>query len=173
MRIADAAMQVGEEIRSALREAGVSLAASLPDDWVAPIIESIDGDPAITHVRVARESEIVGICCGGFMTGARSVAVMGGTGLMASACEFATISERHGIPLFILSSLRGDGDDIRVYQEVQGRRLRPYLQTFDIPYQIVSSRSDIARLPDYYEHSRIQKRPYVVFFTKKLLEGVV
>ena len=29
MRIADAAMQVGEEVRAALREAGVSLAASL------------------------------------------------------------------------------------------------------------------------------------------------
>jgi sulfopyruvate decarboxylase subunit alpha len=172
MRIRSASMAVGEEIRSQLNTARVSLAASLPDDWVAPIIESVDADESFTHVRVARESEIVGICCGSFMTGRRSVAIMGGTGLLASACEFATISERHGIPLFVLSSLRGDGDDIRVYQEIQGRRLRPYLETFDIPYQIVARREDIARLPEWYEHSRIQKRPYVVFFNKRVLEGV-
>lgn len=171
MRIPAQSMEIGQRISAELSTSGVTLAASLPDDWVAPIIESVDADPAVTHVRVAREAEIVGICCGGFMAGARSVAIMGGTGLMASACEFATISERHGIPLFVLSSLRGDGDDIRVYQEVQGRRLRPYLNAFDIPFQVIASSSDISRLPEYYEHSRIQKRPYVVFFTKRVLEG--
>jgi sulfopyruvate decarboxylase subunit alpha len=173
MRISEPSLEVGAQVRAKLAEARVSLAASLPDDWVAPVIEAVDADDSFTHVRVAREAEIVGICCGSFMTGRRSVAIMGGTGLMASACEFATISERHGIPLFILSSLRGDGDDIRVYQEIQGRRLRPYLQAFDIPYQIIAKRDDIEKIPDYYEHSRIQKRPYVVFFTKKVLEGVL
>jgi sulfopyruvate decarboxylase subunit alpha len=171
VRISGVRMEVGAAIRDRLVEARVTLAASLPDDWVAPIIESVDADESITHVRVARESEIVGICCGGFVVGRRSVAIMGGTGLMAAACEFATISERHAIPLFVLSSLRGDGDDLRVYQEVQGRRLLPYLRAFDIPYQIVSRHEDIDRLTDYYEHSRIQKRPYIVFFTKRVLAG--
>src|SRR5262249_18692218 len=46
---------VHRAILQALKECGVSLAASLPDDWVAPLADLLDAEPTIASVRVARE----------------------------------------------------------------------------------------------------------------------
>lgn len=159
-----------ESIKSSLKEAGVSLATSLPDNWIAPLMEVIDDDPDIQHLRVSRESESIGICCGAFFAGKRSVALMGGIGILASVCELATVSHRHGVPVFVLTTLRGSGTDLQTYQEIQGRRLTRTLDAFDFPYQVLDQPEKIDLLPDWYEHSRIQKRPYFVFMTKQVLD---
>jgi sulfopyruvate decarboxylase subunit alpha len=45
-------MDVAERIHEQLTKCGIKLAASLPDDWVAPLIERIAADNHIRHVRV-------------------------------------------------------------------------------------------------------------------------
>jgi sulfopyruvate decarboxylase subunit alpha len=164
-------LSVVQQLKAALAVAGVTMATSLPDNWIAPLMEEIDLDPSFTHLRVTRESESIGICAGAFFAGKRSVALMGGIGILASVCELATVAERHGIPVFVLTTLRGGGEDLQIYQEIQGRRLLPLLNTLDYPYQILNDESDIRRLPAWYEHSRIQKRPYFVFLTQDLLRA--
>jgi sulfopyruvate decarboxylase subunit alpha len=159
-----------EQVKAALVAAGVTIATSLPDNWISPLMESIDADPAFTHLRVTRESESIAICAGAFFAGKRSVALMGGIGILASVCELATVAERHGIPVFVVTTLRGGGEDLQIYQEIQGRRLLPLLDTFDYPYQILERAGDIRKIPSWYEHSRIQKRPYFVFLTQELLK---
>jgi sulfopyruvate decarboxylase subunit alpha len=57
-------MDVHETLHQELKKCGVKIAASLPDDWVAPLINRLDADPEIRHVRVARESEAVMIASG-------------------------------------------------------------------------------------------------------------
>ncbi len=52
-------MDVAERIHEQLTKCGIKLAASLPDDWVAPLIERIAADNHIRHVRVAREAEAI------------------------------------------------------------------------------------------------------------------
>ena len=118
-------MDATARLHAQLGRCGVTLAASLPDDWVAPLIRRIDADPAIRHIPVAREAEAVAICSGAFFGGVRAVAIMGATGLLTCTGELATLNLRHQIPVFCLVSLRGSIDDHRIYQEVQGRRLRP------------------------------------------------
>ena len=49
-------MDANERIHEQLKRAGVTLAASLPDDWVAPLINRIAADNTMQHVSVARES---------------------------------------------------------------------------------------------------------------------
>ena len=73
-------MDAYELIHQELTRVGVKLAATLPDDWVGPLIGRIAADPAICHVPVARESEAVMIATGAFFAGAKSVAVIGNTG---------------------------------------------------------------------------------------------
>ena len=60
-------------------------------------------------------------------------------------------------------------DDHKVYQEVQGRRTIPLLQAYDYPYRIIDKEVEIESIPDAYEWHRLQKRPFVLFLTKKLL----
>ena len=164
-------MSVNESIHEQLKKAGVTLAASLPDDWVASLIKRIAADNTMRHVSVAREAEAITICSGAFFGGVRSVALMGATGLLTCTGELATLNLRHQIPVFLIVSQRGSIDDHRIYQEVQGRRTIPLLQAYDFPYHIVNKPDEISSIPDAYETSRLQKRPFVLFLTRKLVKG--
>ena len=64
---------------------------------------------------------------------------------------------------------RGSIDDHKVYQEVQGRRTIPLLQAYDYPFRIIDKEEEIEDIPNAYEWHRLQKRPFVLFLTKKLL----
>ena len=162
-------MDVNEKIHAQLTKAGVRLAASLPDDWVNTLINRMDKDNAIRHVRVGREAETIAICAGAFFGGVRSVAIFGNTGLLTCTGEMATLCLRHAIPVFCIVSARGSIDDHKVYQEVQGRRTHPLLAAYDFPYQVIDKPEEIERIPDAYEWHRLQKRPFILFLTKRLL----
>src|SRR3974390_1775405 len=133
-------MDAAAQIHAQLTSCGIKLAASLPDDWIAPLIERIAADNRIRHVRVAREAEAVAICNAALLGGVRSVALMGATGLLACTGELASLNLRRQIPVFLVRSQRGSIHDHRIYQEVQGRRTIPLLHTYDFPYHIVDRR---------------------------------
>ena len=162
-------MDVNQKIHAQLIKSGVRLAASLPDDWVNSLINIIDKDNQIRHVRVGREAETVAVCAGAFFGGVRSVAIMGNTGLLTCTGEMATLCLRHAIPLFCIVSGRGSIDDHKVYQEVQGRRTIPLLQAYDYPFKILDRDEEIEDIPNAYEWHRLQKRPFILFLTKRLL----
>ena len=165
------AIDVTERIHEELKNSGVTLAASLPDDWVAPLINRIAADNTMRHVRVAREAEAIAICSGAFFGGVRSVALMGATGLLTCTGELATLNLRHQIPVFLIVSQRGSIDDQRIYQEVQGRRTIPLLQAYDFPYHIIDRADDVTSIPDAFETCRMQKRPSVLFLSRRLVKG--
>lgn len=165
------ARSVDALLHEQLQRCGVRMIASLPDDWVAPLIRRCADDRTMRHVAVAREAEAVAICSGAFFGGVRSAVVIGATGLLTCTGELATLNLRHQIPVFCLVSARGSIDDHRVYQEVQGRRTRAVLDAYDFPSHTIDCMEDIASIPDAYEACRLQKRPFVVFLTRRLLKG--
>ena len=122
-------------------------------------------------MRVAREAEAIAICSGAFFGGVRAVALMGATGLLTCTGELATLNLRHQIPVFLIVSQRGSIDDHRIYQEVQGRRTIPLLETYDFPYHIVDRPDEVSSIPDAFETCRLQKRPFVLFLTRQAGEG--
>lgn len=164
---------VYEALVSGLREAGVSFAASLPDDWVLPLCYALDRAPDITHVRVAREPEIIGLCCGSFFGGVVAVGVMGATGFMTCVSEIATLSRRYQIPLVLVVSQRGSIHDHQIFQEVQGRMVRPIADVLGLPSLVLDREEKISLVPDAVETSRLQKRPVVLWMSKALLTGKV
>ena len=162
-------MDVNDKIHAQLVKAGVKLAAGLPDDWVNGLINRAERGNEIRYVRVGREAESVAVCAGAFFGGVRSVAIFGNTGLLTCTGEMATLCLRHMIPVFCIVSGRGSIDDHKVYQEVQGRRTIPLLQAYDYPYKIIDKEEEIEDIPNANEWHRLQKRPFVLFLTKKLL----
>ncbi len=66
---------------------GIELVASLPDGWIARLIERFETDQRFDHVPVNREESAIGLCSGSFFGGRRSLAPMGASGLMA--CIYA------------------------------------------------------------------------------------
>jgi sulfopyruvate decarboxylase subunit alpha len=166
-------MDVHERIHAEVKKCGVTLVASLPDDWVAPLIERIAADPTIRHVPVAREAEATAICTGAFFGGVRSAVIMGATGLLTCTGDIGTLNLRHHIPVFCIVSQRGSFDDHRVYQEIQGRRLHAVLQTFNYPYVVIDRHEDLGNIPDIYEACRMHKRPYIALLSRRLMKGAM
>jgi sulfopyruvate decarboxylase subunit alpha len=162
-------VEVSDQIHAHLVSAGVRLAATLPDDWIGGLIRRVARDNVIRHIPVAREAETIAICAGAFFGGMRSVAIIGNTGLLTCTGEMATLCLRHAIPVFCIVSDRGSIDDHMVYQEVQGRRTIPLLEAYDFPYRVIDRPDELEAIPDAYEWHRLQKRPFVLFLTKKLL----
>lgn len=147
--------------------AGVKVVASLPDDWVIPMIEAVGADDRFIHVKVAREAETVGICAGAFFGGVNSVAIMGMAGVLAVVHELATLNLMHGIPLVILTSRRGQPDEEpqTVYQVVQGQVGVPVLQALGVYHCTVAALKDLD-IAGLVKHSRITKRPVVAAITR-------
>jgi len=159
---------VYERVVAGLREAGVGFAASLPDDWVLPMCRVLDRT-GVQHVRVAREPEIIGLCCGSFFAGVRAVGVMGATGFLTCASEIASLSRRYQIPLVLVVSQRGTVYDHQIFQEVQGRTARPVADALGIRSVVLDRAEKVDLVADAVESARVQKRPVVLWMSKALL----
>ena len=60
-------------IYDSLKESGVRLISALPETWLVHLVRLADDDPEMTLVRLAKEEEGVGICCGAAPYVAKSV----------------------------------------------------------------------------------------------------
>ena len=160
-----------DALTGAIAELGVTLAAGLPDDWIAPLINRLEAHPAVRMLRVAREPEAIAIASGAFFGGVKSVAIMGATGFLACVSELTTLNLKHQVPLLLIVSERGSVDDPQVFQELQGRITYPVCEALGIPTLLIDSTADIRRLPAAFGASRLHKRPYVVFLSRRFVKG--
>lgn len=156
-------------IQERLVATGIRLVCALPDDWLVPLLGRLQSDDRLTYVPVARETEAVGICSGAFFGGMRSAAVMGIAGLFTCVHEMATLNQAHGIPMFIVASLRGTVDDLRTYQVAQGRYGLGVLDALQVPYTVFDDVAGIDGIENAYLKSRLVKGPFVAFLTKNIL----
>lgn len=161
--------EVAVALHEALREAGITFAASLPDDWVLPLIMQLDQDPAITQVRVSREPEIVGLCSGAFFGGVNAVGVLGSTGFLTCISELNGLCLKHGIPIFLIVSLRSGVYEFQPFQETQARTMQRLIGTLDYPSVVIDRVEKIELIPHAFRASRLHKRPLVAWLTKSLL----
>src|SRR5262245_58374451 len=65
----------GRQIVEHLKRVGIDLVVSLPDQWLADLIGRLDADPAITHIKLAREDDGIGICAGAWLGGRKAALV--------------------------------------------------------------------------------------------------
>src|SRR5262245_64315672 len=71
---------VGKQIADELAACGVKLVASLPDNWLMGVIDTIGRDDRFVHVPVNREESAIGLCSGAYMGAMGSAALMGASG---------------------------------------------------------------------------------------------
>src|ERR1700745_3680739 len=74
--------EVAKRLADELASCGIKLVVSLPDNWIAELIERIAHDDRFVHVAVNREESAVGLCSGAYMGGTGSAALMGASGFM-------------------------------------------------------------------------------------------
>jgi len=162
---------VGQRIAEELAKCKVKLVASLPDNWLMNLIDTIDRDQRFVHVRVNREESAVGLCSGAYMGALGSAALMGASGFMTGIYAITTINYTYEIPLFLLLTLRGGVGDHHKHHISNGLYLRPVLEAIDMPYKIIDRPEEISQISRCYHHTRTFSRPMAVLLTRDLLRG--
>lgn len=165
------AAEVGARIADQLASCGVKLVASLPDNWLMHVIDTVDRDQRFTHVPVNREESAVGLCSGAYMGAMGSAAVMGASGFMTVIYAITKINYTYEIPLLFMLTLRGALGDHHKHHISNGLYLRSVLESINMPYEIISRREDIPLISRCYHHTRTFPRPMAVLFTRDLLRG--
>jgi sulfopyruvate decarboxylase subunit alpha len=154
-----------------LASCGIELVASLPDNWIAELIETIDQDDRFRHVPVNREESAIGLCSGAYMAGVGSCALMGASGFMTVLYAVTKINYSYEIPLLSIITLRGVLGDHHKHHVSNGLYLLPVLDTLSLPYAVIDKPEDIGRISKAYSHTRNFARPFVVALTHDLLKG--
>lgn len=154
-----------------LHDAGAKLIASLPDNWIAPMIRHFDGDKRFRHVPVNREEAAVGLCAGAFFTGAPGVALMGASGFLTCIYAITKINYTYQIPSLFLITDRGAPGDTARYHVSNGLYLRSVIQAIDIPEIVIERSEDLPAIARAYKHSSVIGRPCVVLLGRDVLKG--
>ncbi len=154
-----------------LVQSGIKLVASLPDDWIAPLIHAVDQDDRFKHVPVNREESAIGLCSGAYFGGIPALALMGASGLTTCIYAITKINYCYHIPLFIFATLRGVIGDPRPHHISNGLYLTKLLDSISLPFLLVEEKKTIQRIPAAFKHCQAMNRPEVVIFSEAVLLG--
>ena len=122
-------------IFEAIKKAGITMVASLPEQKLWELIDLVDKDNSLRHICLCREEEGVGICAGAYMAGAKPAMIMQNGGLMNSVNGLTSTALHLQMPLLLLIYYAGDVGD-RGFSTV-GSVTEGVLQGLDIRYQVL------------------------------------
>lgn len=161
------------EVCDALHGAGVSLVASLPDNWLVGLIEELRADSRFTHIPVTREESAIAICAGAFLAGKTGAAVMGTSGFMTCVYAITKICMSYEIGMPIVMNLRGGVQDEAAHHYGNALYARQVLDTLKIPQVRIGTTADLDIMPKVVSHARLIKRPVAVVVGKPARAGGV
>ena len=155
-------------ILTALKDAGVSVVASLPDRSLVHVVEALFEDNEIRHVPLSREEEGVGICAGAYFTGQRCALVMQNGGLLNSCNALATTALQFQIPMLLLVLYSGARGDAAF--PVLGQVTEPVMDALSIPYHQLERIEDApAVIGGALVQAYNMKKPVAVLLHKRIL----
>jgi sulfopyruvate decarboxylase subunit alpha len=163
---------VARAVADILHDADAKLIASLPDNWIAPMIRHLDSDNRFRHVPVNREEAAVGLCSGAFFTGSPGVALMGASGFLTCIYAITKISYTYQIPMLFLITLRGAPGDTARFHVSNGLYLRSVIDAIDMPAVYIESFDQLHEIGVAYRHMSVIGRPCVVALGRDLLKGL-
>lgn len=165
------AMNTGEAAKTivqGLKDAGISLVATLPDINLSEVLREVEEDPEILHVPLCREEEGIGVCAGAYMVGKKCAGIMQNGGLFNSSNAIISTLLQYEIPLLLLIYYAGDIGD-RTFS-TSGSMTEPILRAMGIRYYALRSTEDA---PELVKRAQIlaedARRPVALLLTKEAL----
>jgi sulfopyruvate decarboxylase subunit alpha len=162
-------LNVAKLITEQLVECPIKLVASLPDNWINPLLDAVDAEKRLTHIPVNREESAVGLCSGAYMGGMGSVAMMGASGFMTLVYALTKINYTYTIPIFMMVTYRGDFNDPQKAHVSNGLYLKPIMEAMNLSYTVIDKPEDIHMVSRVYGWTKRFFRPAAVILTRDLL----
>src|SRR5262245_40689953 len=139
-----------------LKEEGIDLAVTLPEEPTFALTEAMREDPFFQAVTVAGEGNGIAFCAGaalggrrvGFVTGV--AVLLGGTWALVGTWALSQMGMVYGAPILILASYRGDfgdhsgipGSQLLMFKQVA----EPLLGALRVPYRVVNQKATLKRM---------------------------
>jgi len=135
-----------EELKEALKAAGVNFVVYVPDSWSHLLLKKIVEDKFFTSVGVVREDEGMATAMGAFMGGKNSAILMEASGIGLSGLALGWLSALQRMALLIISShthVFGERDDYHAPTRIVSF---PMMDALNIPSIIIDDIKDARRL---------------------------
>lgn len=151
-----------------LKDAGISLIATLPDINLSDLLREVEEAKDVIHVPLCREEEGMGICAGGYLVGKKCATIMQNGGFFNSANAIVSTLLQYQIPVLLLIYYAGDIGD-RTFAST-GSMTEPVLHALGIRYYIMR---DIGDAPELIKRGQIlaedARKPVALLLTKEVL----
>lgn len=154
-----------------LKAGGVTIASSVPDSWLGPLIDEVNADHDLRHVRVTREDDGVAVCAGAALMGSRAVLLCQSAGVLLSANTLAAYAHHHQLPLLVVAADRGGPADGYFYQAYKGQVTPGVLTALGLPWHRVASPTDDWLFERGSEQAYVHRRPVVLLCSLAALRG--
>lgn len=118
--------------------------------------------------HLTRESTGIGLAFGRHLGGRRSAMLIQSTGLGNLITELITLPELYQLPLPIMVSWRGHGNEQIEAQTILGKRLTGMLAGLGIPFYEIEEPGDLMRLDEGIRDCYEKNRPTVFLFSPQL-----
>ncbi len=117
-----------------LKEQGIDLVVTLPEEPTYALTEAVRQDSFFTAVTVAGEGNGIAFCAGAALGGRRVAFVTGVAGLLVSSWALSQMGMVYGAPILILALL--------MFKQVA----EPLLGALRVPYRVVSQKATLKRM---------------------------
>ena len=111
--------------------AGITHIISVPDGYLAPMIQKIEGKRHLHHTPAAREEEALAIASGLSMAGKKAMVMMQNSGFLNSIGCYATLCQNYRTPFVLLIANRGNIYDKNNYDIPKIRYMDGILKTMN------------------------------------------
>ena len=161
----------GADIIIALKTAGVSHIAALPDITTSSgLLWPLSKDKDFKLIRLSKEDEGVSICAALSYCDKRAVLLMQQTGLMDSLNNIRAVGCEYQQPVCMVVGLLGKEED-REPSESKSfgvRIIEPILDAMDIDHILIERQDDIAKLTPAIDFAYIKSRPMVAMIGRRV-----
>lgn len=157
----------GPSVVSALKEAGISHVAWLPDSEIGSWEAALLAEPTLRLIRVCREGEAIAVAAGLLLGGKKSVALMQCTGLFEAGDALRNVVHDLKLPLFLVVGVRS----YNAYQRRESQDSCPVyteriVQAWRIPYVLLDRHHSAVDILHTYRQAQSENRAGMVLLAE-------
>jgi phosphonopyruvate decarboxylase len=125
-------------VLDAIVELGTTHVVTVPDTHQKTVMTALD-ESSIPVIRATTEDDVLAICAGLWMSGAKPVALIQQLGIFASVNALRAFTHDQGVPLAILAGLYGRNVDVAPEDDTASavRLCIPLLDALEIDWTLV------------------------------------
>ena len=161
----------GADIIDALKQAGISHIAALPDITTsAGLLWPLSKDEDFQLIRLSKEDEGVSICAALSYCEKRAVLLMQQTGLMDSLNNIRAVGCEYRQPVCMMVGLLGKEPDRSPTDSASFgvRIVEPVLDAMEIDHILIEEPADVAKLPPAIDFAYLRSRPMVALIGRSV-----